>query len=404
MSAQDRLRIGLDATCLASGRGYGRFVRELLPPLLLEDDHNEYVLFADEHTGPELESLPAERVLLPTSQPQAEAASARGQRRVGDMWRMGRAAAQASLDIMYFPSVYSFYPVPGQTPVAVAIHDVIPERHGDVVFPTRWNRMLWDTKVLLARRRARALITVSEWSRRSLCEQFGIPENQIYVTLEAPSPIFRPALQPDVRSEWLRSRGLASDARYFLYVGGFNPHKNLNALLAAFASLLGTRPDLQLLLVGDADGDVFHTDVAGLRDRISRLGIAANVQWTGFVEDEVLRHLYSGALALVLPSLEEGFGLPAVEAAACGTGCIATDRSPLPRLLSGAGLFVDPCDASALRAALTRIADDPETRRAHGAAALERVAPLSWSATARATREALAAIASSPIGASKGTP
>ena len=190
------LRIGIDATCLGSGRGYGRFIRELLPPLLIEDTRNEYVLFLDEHTRAELDDLPARCVVPPTSQSQADAASARGQRRITDMWRMGRAVANERLDVMYFPSVYSFYPVPGRTPVAVAFHDIIPERHGDVVFPTRWNRLLWDTKVLLARRRARGLITVSEWSRRALSEHFGTPLSEIYVTLEAPSPVFRPALDP----------------------------------------------------------------------------------------------------------------------------------------------------------------------------------------------------------------
>lgn len=396
------LRIGIDATCLAAGRGYGRFVRELLPPLLGEDDQNEYVLFADEHTGPELEPLPASRVLLPTSQPQAQAASARGRRRVTDMWRMGRAVADASLDVVYFPSVYSFYPVPGQTPVAVAIHDVIPERHGDVVFPTRWNRLLWDTKVRWARRRARALITVSDWSRRALCEQFGTPERDIHVTLEAPASGFRPVLEPETRRAWLAAHGLRDDAPYFLYVGGFNPHKNLAALLDAFAATAVTRPALQLLLVGDHEGDVFHSDIASLREQIVQRGIADRVHWTGYLDDEPLRHLYAGALALLLPSLEEGFGLPAFEAAACGTGCIATRNSPLPDMLDGAGIFIDPRDQAALRGALALVADDPATRRDAGARALERVAGLSWSSTARQTREALAAIAQGPEPGARG--
>lgn len=396
------LRIGIDATCLAAGRGYGRFVRELLPPLLREDDQNEYVLFADEHTGPELELLPGRRVLLPTSQPQAQAASARGRRRVADMWRMGRAVADASLDVVYFPSVYSFYPVPGPTPVAVAIHDVIPERHGDVVFPTRWNRLLWNTKVRWARRRARALITVSEWSRRALCEEFGTPEREIYVTLEAPAPGFRPVGEPETLRCWLAAHGLPEEAPYFLYVGGFNPHKNLGVLLDAFATVARARPALQLLLVGDYEGDVFHSDIAGLREQIARHGIADRVHWTGYLEDEPLRHLYAGALALLLPSLEEGFGLPAFEAAACGTGCIATRNSPLPEMLDGAGVFVDPRDEAALQGALTLVADDPAVRRAFGARALARVAGLSWSSTARQTREALASIAQRPERGARG--
>lgn len=386
------LTIGIDATCLTAGRGYGRFARELLPALLREAGDDEYVLFADETARGALESLPGRRVLLPTSQPQASAASARGSRRLGDMWRMGRAVARASLDVMYFPSVYTFYPVPGRTPVAVAIHDTIPERYGAIVFPTRWNRMLWNLKVRLALRRAHTLLTVSDWSRDALSARFAIPASEIHVTPEAPAAIFSPPSDPGPRHSWLAEHELPSDARYFLFVGGFNPHKNLPKLIDGFADVAATRPDLRLLLVGDAEGDVFHTDVAGLRRRIDDRGLSDRITWTGFVEDAALRHLYAGALALVLPSLEEGFGLPAVEAAACGTGCIATRNSPLPRLLDGAGHFIDPHDVGALSRALAEFADEPQRRQTFGERALECASLLSWSETARTTRDALATV------------
>jgi alpha-1,3-rhamnosyl/mannosyltransferase len=386
------LRIGIDATCLGSGRGYGRFLRELLPPLL-EDPDNEYILFVDSHTAEQLDPLPARCVTPSTSQAQGDAASARGQRKLGDMWRMGRAVANEQLDVMYFPSVYSYYPVPGRTPVAVAFHDVIAERHGAVVFPTRWNRWMWGAKARLARRRARALITVSEWSRRALSELFGTPIDEIYVTLEAPSPAFRPAPETETRRHWLKDRDLPEGADYFIFVGGFNPHKNLPALIDCFAEVAQTRPNLHLILVGDYEGDVFHIDVEALLARIAMHGLERRAILAGFVPDEALRHLFTGARALVIPSLEEGFGLPAVEAAACGTPCIATTQSPLPELLEGGGLFVDPDDRAGLTRAMAQLADDEEARRALGAAALECARALSWRATAEATRKALTAVA-----------
>jgi len=139
------LQIGIDATCLSSRRGYGRFLRELLPPLLESDCENEYLLFADAHASdavPDLAELPARWVQIDTHEGQAEAASARGSRRLSDLWRMGRAVARARLDVMYFPSVYSYFPVPGKVPVVVAFHDTIPERYGALVFPTHLNRWL----------------------------------------------------------------------------------------------------------------------------------------------------------------------------------------------------------------------------------------------------------------------
>jgi glycosyltransferase involved in cell wall biosynthesis len=279
--------------------------------------------------------------------------------------------------------------------VVVAFHDTIPEHYGEIVFPTRLNRWLWNAKVALARRRARALITVSEWSRKCLVEEFGTPPENIHVTVEAPSPIFRPALEGGPREAWLQAHGLSEHARYFMYVGGFNPHKNLVALIDAFANVCAERPeqDLQLLLVGDTTGDNFHIDVEGLRAAVARCGLGDRVHLPGFVPDEELRHLYSGTLALVLPSLEEGFGLPAVEAAACGAPCVATLRSPLPQLLADGGIFIDPTDGAQLERALGRVADDAGARKQLAACALECASALSWQATARATRDALVSAA-----------
>jgi alpha-1,3-rhamnosyl/mannosyltransferase len=388
-----RLRVGIDATCLAAGRGYGRFARELLPELLRQDAETDYVLFADHSAADALASLPGRRVLLETSQAQAHAASARGSRRLRDMWRMGRAVAQTPLDVLYFPSVYTFFPVPGPTPVAVAIHDTIPERYGEIVFPTRWNRALWNLKVKLALRRSRGLLTVSEWSRQRIADHFAVAPDEIHVTPEAPARVFTPPPSPAEKGAWFEAQGLPKDTRYFLFVGGFNPHKNLELLIDAFASVAAARSDLQLVFVGDVDGDVFHTDVGSLRERIDAHGLHDRVTWAGYVADETLRHLYAGALALVLPSLEEGFGLPAVEAAACGTASIATRNSPLPQILAGGGVFFDPRDGAALAEQLAAFADEPQRVLALGDRARERAALLTWDKTARATRSALGAIA-----------
>ena len=398
VAGRRKLRIGIDATCLGSRRGYGRFLRELLPALLECDRHNEYVLFVDRHTAAEVEPLPARTVQPPTRASQVSAASARGRRSLRDLWTMRRAVAKERLDLFYFPSVYSYFPVPARVPVVVGIHDTIAERYGRTVFPTRRARWLWNVKVALARRQACALITVSEWSRRSIVEWFGVAPEDVFVTVEAPAAAFRPSDDPAPRRAWLRGRGLPEDAPYLLYVGGFNPHKNLARLVDAFADVVGSggdggESDLWLLLVGDTAGDVFHAELGSLRAAIARAGVERRVHFAGYVDDAQLRHLYCGALALVLPSLEEGFGLPAVEAAACGTPCVATNRSPLPDLLEGGGLFVDPGDAPALRSALVQLARDADLRRTLGRSALSRAGSLSWSATARATRRALEAAA-----------
>lgn len=385
------LRIGIDGTCLGSGRGYGRFLRELLPPLLAQAGAHDYLLFVDAETAARV-ALPAmETRRLRTGASQAAAASATGNRSPLDLLRMGRGVAEERLDVFYFPSVYSYFPLPRRIPMAVAIHDTIPERHGRIVFPHFRNRALWWAKSRAARFQARTLITVSEFARRQLAETFGVPAERIFVTPEAPSPVFSPVAGPHPAARALAARGIPDDP-YFVYVGGFNPHKNVTGLVRAFAAAsAGT--NARLVLVGDYAGDVFHQDLASVRSAIAEAGVAERVHWTGFVPDEELRLLYAGALAVVLPAYEEGFGLPAVEAAACGAPCIATRESPLPEVLAGGGYFFDPHDAAQLADGMRRTLADPDGRARWASAARERAAKLSWHVTARATREALEATA-----------
>lgn len=391
-----RLRIGIDGTCLGSGRGYGRFLRELLPPLIAEGAH-DYLLFVDALTA-STAPLPDEIADMPvcqlrTRESQAAAASARGNRSVGDLLRMGRGVAAEALDVFYFPSVYSYFPIPSRVRVAVAIHDTIPERHGAMVFPNWRTRWLWNLKSRLARWQATTIVTVSEYARERISEEMGIPVERIFVTPEGPSPAFSVPADRAPLERWLAKHDLPPDAPYLLYVGGFNPHKNLIGLVRALAR---TSPPegFRLILVGDYQGDVFHGNVEAIREEITLAGLADRVLWAGFVPDDDLRDLYAGAQALVLPSLEEGFGLPAVEAAACGTPCLATVESPLPDVLRGGGLFFDPTLDGALEACLKTLWADPERRKELGRIALERANALSWDVTARETRRALEATAS----------
>jgi len=388
------LRVGIDASCLASGRGYGRFLCELLPALQRQAAGRELLLFVDEPTARQvaLPELPVVRV--PTRRSQAEGASARGHRSVRDALRLGRAVATAHLDVFYFPSVFSYFPVPGRVPIAVAIHDTIPERHSQIVFPTRKTRWLWKAKSRLARWQARSIITVSEYARRNLVAELHVPEERIFVTPEAPSDSFRPPPERGFAETWLAARGIPR-APFLLYVGGMNPHKNVLGLVRSFAQLgeASGHPAAQLVLVGDFAGDRFHDNAAEIRREARRMGVAPRVHWTGFVPDAELRHLYGAATALVLPSLEEGFGLPAVEAAACGTPCVATRESPLPEVLEGGGLFFDPRDGDALLVAMETMLRKPMQRARLASCALLRARKLSWEISARETWRALEATA-----------
>jgi alpha-1,3-rhamnosyl/mannosyltransferase len=177
---------------------------------------------------------------------------------------------------------------------------------------------------------------------------------------------------------------------WFMYVGGFNPHKHVAAIVRAHAAVVqGGRHRPHLLLVGSLQDDVFHANVQDIRAAIASQGTEPLVHWTGFVDDDELRALHSGATALVLVSASEGFGLPAVEAAACGTPVIATTASPLPVVLEGGGLFVPPGAERETAQAMLQLLDNREAARAMGERARQQASALQWSEGARAALAAL---------------
>jgi glycosyltransferase involved in cell wall biosynthesis len=368
------VRIGIDATCWGNRRGYGRHVRALLTAAVAADRRNRYRFYMD--TDPGEGDLPAgiEVVRVGTSAPTVRAARSGGRRRAADLWSISRALSSPDLDCLLFPTVYSYVPVFTRARKIVIIHDVIPEKLPELVFASSAERWNWKLKSLAARRQADLLVTVSEYSRRTLLEHFGERAERVCVVGEAPDSVFR-ALE-DARPD---------DARLLVYVGGFSPHKNLHGLLDAFRGVIG-RPgmqDVRLLLVGDHQTDAFHSCYREIAARAGQSPFAGRVEFPGYLPDEELVRLLNRATALVLPSLMEGFGLPALEAAACGLPVIATAASPLPELLGDGGLYVEPRDAKGLEEAMLRVLADPELRARMRAAGLRAAAALSWERAAQ---------------------
>lgn len=398
------MKIGVDASCWANERGYGRFTRELCRALFTRAGHDQFTLFADRRAAERLAAdgtAQARNVTLETVELSAsptEAAASDGNRSPGDMLRMTRAvrrsARSSGIDVFFSPAVYTYFPLPLGLRSVVTLHDAIAERFPELTLPSKRARLFWRAKVRLALWQARLVLTVSEFSRRDLARELKIDPGIIRVTSEAPAPVYRPSSAAEV-SAARRAHGLPEEAPYFIYVGGFNPHKHVDLLVRAHARIADearerSLPLPRLVLVGTLSSDVFHGDQGRIRQTIAECATEPLVSWTGFVPDKELRHLHSGAAALVLPSECEGFGLPAVEAAACGTPVIATTESPLPELLSGAGRFIAPGQLAPLEAALRELAFDQQLRTSLGQTALERSAVMTWERAAQTTHAALA--------------
>jgi glycosyltransferase involved in cell wall biosynthesis len=265
---------------------------------------------------------------------------------------------------------------------------VIAEHYPQLVFGRSRLALFWHLKLAIAVRQAHLILTVSEHARRGIIDQFGLPPERVCTILEAPDPIFRYLEAPRELTELLPACTLPRDGgRFLLYVGGLSPHKNLPMLIEAFRRLLAQAEfhDLRLLLVGDHQGDVFHSAYESLRREVRRNRLEERVCFTGYVPDEVLVDLYNRADLLVLPSLEEGFGLPAFEAAACGTPVVTSNVGPAADLLGPAAWAFPPHDIAALTDGLRDLLRDPARRRAMSEAGRQRSRSFSWDrAAARA--------------------
>ncbi|MBN8730091.1 MAG: glycosyltransferase family 4 protein [Acidobacteria bacterium] len=370
------MHFAIDATTWTNARGYGRFTRSLVAALVNLEQPHRYTLFTDTPGAvPELPSR-VDVQLVASDRPAALAASAEGRRGILDMLRMSRALSGASCDCLLFPTAYSYVPILSRAPVAVVFHDVIAERFPELTVPSAGARWMWNTKVRLARMQAGAVITVSDYSRRELARQFRLDERSIQVVSEAADPVFRAMPSPEVEAA-LQPLALPPGP-LVVYAGGFGPHKNVPMLVEAFASVGRRYPAATLVLVGENKREVFHSEIGRIDRLVESRGILDRVRFTGFLPDAVLAALLNRAWVLVLPSLMEGFGLPAIEAAACGCAVIATRESPLPALLAGGGIFIDPNQPAELEAALEAVLASDGFRSELAQHALCAASELTW--------------------------
>jgi len=189
---------------------------------------------------------------------------------------------------------------------------------------------------------------------------------------------------PNGAPEWKGPAAAANAGGYLLFVGTIEPRKNVGGLLDAYARLLARRANVpRLVIAGRAEADAGVVLAA-----MNQPPLAGHVEYRGYVPTEEREALFKGAQAFVLPSFEEGFGIPALEAMSAGVPVVVSNRGALPEVVGDAGLLIDPNDAESLAAALERLADDPDLRATCARRGLDRARQFTWTQTARDVRRA----------------
>ncbi len=263
-------------------------------------------------------------------------------------------------------------PAVSTRPLIITIHDLTHIQFP--AFATWGRRLYYQFLVKPAALRAVCVLTGSEYSRTQILKWSGLPETRVVNISYGVEPLFHP---DGPRYE--------PGYPYILYVGNFRAHKNLDRMLAAFAQV--DYPELRLILTGNK--------TAALAERLRTLKLEQRVQFAGTVSDEILARLYRGATLLIFPSLLEGFGLPALEAIACGTPVIASRTTALPEVVGDAGVLIDPTDIDDIRKAIEQVVGDADLRRRMRSAGLLRAQQFSWDSVTQRVHRAICQAAGS---------
>jgi glycosyltransferase involved in cell wall biosynthesis len=306
--------------------------------------------------------------LAPRAAVHAEVPDRRPARLVWEQMRAPALADRLGLDVWHGPH----YTMPARltVPAVVTVHDLTffdhPEWH-------ERSKVAFFTPMLrISAHRARALIAVSEHTAQRLRARLH-PRAPIVV---APHGVDHERFHPARRGEaadlkLLRNLGVRPP--YLAFAGTIEPRKNLPALIAAFARLVSTRPDLRLVLAGrDGWGAV------AVRDAAASSGVTTHILRPGWLPGPALAPFFRQSEAVVYPSLEEGFGLPALEALACGAALVTTTGSAMAEVVGDAAALVPPGDTDALAATLAHVLDDFTLATRLRAAGPTQAAPFTW--------------------------
>lgn len=358
------MRIGINGRFVQHpNTGSGQYLRQLFAALSEHEGRHDYRLLVPPRWPIGSDSLAGERLLRLWWE------------QIGIVQR----SRSEAVDLLHVP--YFAPPLTQPIPTVVTIHDVItlilPEYRQTLM------NQLYSGLVAVGARGAAAVIADSECSKRDIVRTLAIPEERLHVIPLGVDGTYRPVTDSAVVAAMVGRWGLGTD--YLLYFGGFDVRKNVGRLIEAYGRLSKPlRRRHRLVLAGQprfARPPLFPDP----RRQLEALGLGDEVVITGEVTEEDKPALYSGAAIFVYPSLYEGFGIPVLEAMACGTPVITSNTSSLPEVAGDAAVLIDPMDVEELSSGMGALLEDPQGRAEWAERGLERARQFPWSRAAQAT-------------------
>ncbi len=286
----------------------------------------------------------------------------------------------SDLDIFHTPQNGIGLPKNKKCPLVVTLHDIIPLRMPETVSET-FNHM-FHNKIHEIMKQADGIITVSEFSKQDILKEFSFPEEKIFVTHLASDVTYKPINKK--LSKYLIKNRFHIENDYILYIGGFTPRKNIWGIIKAYEQNFEKLKNKYKLVIAGKQGISYTL----YKEYVDNHNLADYVLFTGFVDNIYLPFLYNAASLFIFPSFYEGFGLPPIEAMACGTPVIASNVTSIPEVLKNGALYVDPNNIDDISEKMLHVLNDPSLQQELISKGLKVNAAYSWEKTAFETLNA----------------